>query len=152
MHSNEFLYHTIILYSIHSVWFIFSLFKMQMCIVQKVRFSFFKFKENKSVNCKWQWFSSRINIIWLIKKSSVVWWVNFTVWVLTYFWESLWVQQLHMTSIIYHCLYSFNRVLISWLKYWAFLLACFFFIQSFKKAFILISCEWEDIAWSKNCW
>ena len=152
MHNNEFLCCMIILYLIHSVWFIFSLFKMQMCIVQRMKFSFFKFKENKSINCRWWWFSSRINIIWFIKKSSVVWWVNFTVWVVTRFWESSWVQQLHTTSIIYCCSYSFSRVLTSRSKYWAFLLACFFFIWSFKRAFILISHEWEDVAWLKDCW
>ncbi len=68
MHSNEFLCCTTVSYLIHSVWFIFSLFKMQTCVVQEMKFSFFKFKENKSVNCRWWWFSSRINIIWFIKK------------------------------------------------------------------------------------
>ena len=152
MHSNEFLCRTTVLYLIHSVWFIFSLFKMQTCIVQEVKFSFLKFKENKSINCRWWRFSSRINIIWLIKKSSVIWWVNFTVWVVTRFWESSWVQQLRTTSIIYHYSYSFSRVLTSWSRYWAFLLACFFFVRSFKRTFILIFHEWEDVAWSKDCW
>ncbi len=152
MHSNKFLYYTTVLYLIRSVWFIFSLFKMQTCIIQEMRFLFFKFKENKSVNCRWWWFSSCINIIWLIKKSSIIQWVNFTVWVVTHFWESSWVQQLHTTSIICYYSYSFSKVLTSWSRYWAFLLACFFFVQFFKRAFILISYEWEDVAWSKDCW
>ncbi len=152
MHSNEFLCRTTASYSIRSVWFIFSLFKMQTCVVQKMRFSFFKFKENKSINCRWWRFSSRINIIWLIKKSSIIQWVNFTVWVVTRFWESSWVQQLRTTSIIYHCSYSFSRVLTSRSRYWTFLLTCFFFIRSFKRVFILISHEWKNVAWLKDCW
>ena len=152
MHSNEFLYCMTASYSIRSVWFIFSLFKMQTCVVQEMRLSFFKFKENKSVNCRWWRFSSCVNIIWLIKKSSVVQWVNFTVWVVTRFWESSWVQQLRTTSIICRCSYSFSRVLTSRSRYWAFLLACFFFVRSFKRAFTLTSHEWEDVAWLKDCW